>query len=563
MRCHLALLTIILLFSQGIFAAQNDGIPVSADPGRINLQNNQLYAPQPTAPTKVKIEKEEASKPLLVDKKAVSITLKKVTLTGMKQHALPLEVYTIIKAHIGKNYTLKGLQALSELIEQTLRSSGYILAQVVLPPQKITQGTVTFRIYPGYVSQITIQGKPKVAGYQLRWYLDQIEDRKPLTLSVLEHYLLLANNIPGITIKTALTPSKTAVGASDLVVQVTTKKFNAFVNYNNRLTDYFGNSQTLESLSMNNFIGADRISVTAGNSLPSTDNMQYVSVSYLIQLGPWGTQFFYQGSETNTQPSGRLNSFNLKGLSKYNSFSISQPLIVARNGNLSVYAVLYHLSSKNELSQLNTLSYYDRITAWNFGGNLTWVWWHGQDKINISLTQGVPWFGGETRPAEPSRASGRGVFTKWNFDLQRIQYITQNLSLVIHGVAQYTRQRLLASEQIGYGGMPFGLAFDYSTIAGDRGAEGITELRYALPQFIPSVHLLQPFIYYDYGVVLNNISGPDIRDRQDGASWGGGVNFQIAQHLQGNLVVAEPLIRDRSEKNTRDPQFFFSVTAFY
>ena len=63
---------------------------------------------------------------------------------------------------------------------------------------------------------------------------------RPLKDSDLEHYLLLADDLPGITVKAVITPSPTIPDSADLTLVVERKIVNAYLAYDNYGTRYLG-----------------------------------------------------------------------------------------------------------------------------------------------------------------------------------------------------------------------------------------------------------------------------------------------------------------------------------
>ena len=150
---------------------------------------------------------------------------------------------------------------------------------------------------------------------------------------------------------------------------------------------------------------------------------------------------------------------------------------------------------------------------------------------------------------------------------------TGDLSIFAAATGQFAGSQLLSSEEFGFGGEYFGRAFDFSEIAGDHGATGKVELRYARAAdsvpFLRGMPLkdFQFFTYYDYGVawridpVANGVV--DGKHAQTGSSAGGGLRFSVNDNISGSIEIDKPLTRDVSARGTdgEEPRLFFQLSA--
>jgi len=161
-----------------------------------------------------------------------------------------------------------------------------------------------------------------------------------------------------------------------------------------------------------------------------------------------------------------------------------------------------------------------------------------------------------------SRPEGRSDFTKFNVQFARVQMLPADFSVALSATGQWTSQSLLASEQIGLGGPDFGRAYDTSEVSGDKGIDGLVELRYtpALPQ--DWIRSTQFFAYYDIGKIWDNSDDSDL-GHQSLASLGGGVRMRFPQNFTASLEVAQPLTHDIASEEGRPTRVFFSVSTHF
>jgi len=119
------------------------------------------------------------------------------------------------------------------------------------------------------------------------------------------------------------------------------------------------------------------------------------------------------------------------------------------------------------------------------------------------------------------------------------------------GVAQFTTDPLLLTQQITLGGPAFGRAYTSSERTGDEGVMGSVELRSDFSQLGHHIDWVQPYVFFDGGKVRS------IGDTlADGAlySSGGGVRTRIGKSSI-NLETAFPLNAQRLETGNKTPRF--------
>ena len=485
------------------------------------------------------------------------IKLLQVKLLNVK-HPVPANVIEVYQKMIGKRLSYKDIQKMVAEMEQIYREDGYILVQVILPPQEIDvdKGVVALDIVEGQIETVTFVGdNPKAAKAQLERYARAIELEDPISYRSIDRFLVLANELPGIDVSATVVPNKKVLGAADLIVTVVQTKASSFINVNNRGTVYIGPTQGSVGGSVYDVFGADSLSVAGATALSNPYQMAYGNVSYDIMVGSYGTEINPSYTETKTAPGSSLSQFDMRGNSSKYNLSVNQPLYVSTAQRLTLQSALYRLSSNNNAYTSQPL-YNDQITALSLGLNYQGVFWQTYHDMNVSSTVGIPF----NHMPTPSVEYAKPNFVRLNLNTSDTHYFTQNTSVAFGSAFQLTPNTLVSSEQLGYGGSTFGRAFVPSVISGDNGALGSLALRYDLPT--PSyISLLQPEIFYDAGVVSLNDS-PAVTDSGSfGESAGVGLNMMLIHHVQMSLILAKPLKITQSSDVPMSWQGFFNVTG--
>lgn len=214
--------------------------------------------------------------------KNLTFVMKQVELVG-NVHTVPLPVQKVYESAIGKELSFADVENIAAQMEQVYRDQGYILVQVILPPQKIdlSTGIVKFQIIEGQIQSVIFKGDSAgAAKRQLERYAEQLENEDPIKYQTLDRFLILANQLPGIDVTAALKPNPKIMGAADLIIDVKRAPMSEFININNRGTQYIGPGQLAVGGAVYDLFGADAFSVSGATSTSNPNQLKYSNVSY-------------------------------------------------------------------------------------------------------------------------------------------------------------------------------------------------------------------------------------------------------------------------------------------
>lgn len=547
-------------------AAAAEAARSTANPARVQQDLTPPPIPQATAqpspqtPTTAKLAIPEAFK-------KIKFTLHKIVIVGAK-HYKPAELAPLYQKYIGKNISLADLFSIAQAITNKYQKDGFILSQAIIPAQKIKKnGVVTIQVIEGYIKNVKVQGDARYAEYMLYRFGKHLSRERPLNAKTLERFSLLANDLPGLKVHTVITPSPTTTGAADLTFLVTQSNFQANVSYNNRGTLFLGPDQISSQLIVNNIVGSSDSSLQ-GLATPDFRELTFVQFSHEQVVGDNGTRFSLLGSVTKTNPGFTLKPFNLKGESDYYQGKLSFPVIRTRRENLT-FAIQADATDSNSNFALFSLSnniglYHDKITSIRLLANYERTdKWRGINGLNLGASKGVNVLGAPfVDPIIPtSRPNGKPTYGKFTALLSRLQYLPYNLSILASVNTQYALDPLLAPEQLGYGGIFYGRAYDPSEILGDSGVEGSLELRWNPAFSFPLLRSAQYYVFWDIGKIWNRDTLTQV-DSASGASAGFGTRCTFAYWLDGGLEFAKPLTRNVATLgNDRNARVFFYLSA--
>ena len=112
------------------------------------------------------------------------------------------------KRFIDKKVSLALIYRFAEKITAKYRNDGYLLSRAIVVPQNIKNGVVTIQIVEGYIGNLKIRGPVKGSKMFLKSYGKALLRSSPLKAKDLERYLLLIDDLPGVSVESVLVPSK-------------------------------------------------------------------------------------------------------------------------------------------------------------------------------------------------------------------------------------------------------------------------------------------------------------------------------------------------------------------
>lgn len=548
-----------LMLAAGLTApAAAQTVKPSTEPGRIERRLQPQPTPSP-APAPTLPELRTAPPPAEAEK--IKFRLAGVVVDGATVYK-PSDFLPLYKKYLDTEVSLATVYKIAEEITAKYRNDGYILSQAIVPAQKISNGIVHIQVVEGFVDHIEIQNQSSTEDPRIRAYADKIRASRPLRSSVLERYLLLANDLPGVSVRTVVSPSDTTPGAANLTLIVSRKLVDGSGTVDNRGTRYVGPIELTAAVGGNDLFGFDeRLSLNYVTA-PQGRELKYYNIQLTQPVGTEGTTVTASASLTRTRPGYTLKDLELLGRSQLFSLDVNHPFLRSRTENLSGGITFDYQNSHTDIYQTQLLTEDKlRVLRANASYNLTDSW-DGFSMVKAEVSHGFN-FLGATKTGSENLTRSRGVsdFTKITLDASRLQRIspTFNISLAVSG--QKSADALLSAEEFGVGGTPFGSAYDSSEITGDDGLAGRIELQHNAAQLPSWLSVLQLYGFYDVGKVWNRDPGTGESPRRSLASAGVGTRFSATSWLSGSFEVAQPLTRVVDTTHNKNPRAFFSLTA--
>lgn len=486
-----------------------------------------------------------------------AFVLKAVILEGSSVYQ-SADIAPFYQDMLNERVSFVDLSAIAQRITRKYREDGYIFSRAFLPPQKISDGVVHLSAIEGSITSVKVAGDVKDLNGTIQEMANKIRTSSIANTKEIERYLLLIDDLPGITAKSLIQPSATP-GGGDLIISVEEDKFEGALGVDNRGSDTIGPYKGTLVGAFNSLFGIHDRTTLRGIVTSQANELLFGDITHEKQIGSEGLKVKGRAAFTSSEPGGNVRTLGIEGDSQLYDLEGSYPVIRSRQHNTNFIAGLGAVNSKTDLLGLTIGD--DHIRSARVGIHTDFTDpYKGVNQLDVTVTQGLDILGATSDGLGRSRANGDHTFLKANVIATRVQELSGPLSLMVSGTAQLSRDPLLAAEEFTVGGQSFGRAYDAGEIAGDNGWAGIAELRYGGPVNSDILHSYQAYGYLDYGRVKNKspVFAETVSDSLTSA--GIGVRFNVAYDLSGYVELAKPINQNVTSEGDQGSRIFFSLT---
>jgi len=467
---------------------------------------------------------------------------------------------------IGTTISLADLYGIAADVTRMYRNDGYILTQVVVPPQTIDGGIAKLQVVEGFIDKIEVRGEGQASLRLVREYAQHIKKSGAMNTLDLERALLLINDLAGVDARAVLNPSPSTMGAADMLIIVDRKPYDAQIGIDNFGTRYLGPLQLSTAASLNSWLGRNERITGQFVMAPDFDHyheLLYGSLAYEQPVWTLGTMASLTASHTHTTPGYALDQFDVRGWSSQLTAQLEHPFIRSRAMNLDGRVLLDFLevTTKNNIPVDPTRK--DHIRALRFGGTFETLdnfLGLAYNVADVEFSRGLDLFGANDQDdLDMSRPDADITFFKMNLDLQRLQRVTDNINLLLGFTGQWAKDSLLSSEEFGVGGQIYGRGYDPSEAIGEEGIAGKIEAQWTEPYDLSMFETYQLYGFYDAGRVWNQDATTDSLKKETLTSTGLGIRADFNEMTTAGLMMAFPLNNTPQTQGDRDPRFYVNL----
>jgi hemolysin activation/secretion protein len=446
----------------------------------------------------------------------VSHAIQDVTVSGATAYTAD-RLAAITAGLVGPAVPQSAIEAARVAIVNLYRDDSYVYTAV----SAVVSGPhLRFVVTEGHIVSVKLDGDIGPAGVQVLRFLDHLTDVQPLDVATLERWLLLASDVPGVTIRSVLNPSTTEPGALTLVAQVSRQAISGLVTADNRAYQNTGPQEGLLTMDFNSF---SEFGERTEAQLYTTFNNEQIfgQASSEVFLGASGLKLKVYGGAGNARPGGPLKSIEYSGQTTVFGAQLSYPVIRARQQTLNALLAFDALDSTIQSTiggvtaqgqdQLRVFSVgmdYARLDV-VFGPKMS-----ATNGVSVRLWQGVPGLGASANSsADLPRLGERVDFTKVTGQLSRTQILfspwtAANVALQGAIAGQGSGDILPPEQKFYLGGAHFNRGYYFGQVTGDSALTTSVELQLNTPLPVPSGVPFdlnaQFYTFYDWGETWEN-----------------------------------------------------------
>jgi hemolysin activation/secretion protein len=460
------------------------------------------------------------------------------------------------RPYLGTTVSDQQLSAILVAIGQLCQKQNLALYAVSLPAQNFAGGVLVIRIVAGHVATVSIQGNTKGSDlWLLKRYAAHIIVDQPLHRATLERNVLLMQQIPGLTVGSALRPIPGQPGAEELQIGIIRKPIEGGFQVNNQGDPQLDIVQATANLTINGlFRQGEKDQLILGGPL-TLRRYQYYGFLHQEPIGSNGDTLTVNAGDLVTNPVGEVNS----GTAQIVNVIFTAPLIETVTRNLTASVEGDYLNSNEALLGYSISAEKTRTLragiSFARAGDLA-----GIDSGSLTLAQGVNVLGAERGSVE----YGGPTFTKFSASFARLQALPHAFTFIFRATGQFTPDHLPASEQFLFGGQQFGQAYDVATMAGDRGMAVAGEINHPIPLFknaAPALFSgLTGFGFADWGRISNVNTNYQVA-ADAGASAGVGLRLTVLRKIIVSVAAASQLNKPEEEENYQPWRCIFTVSG--
>lgn len=480
------------------------------------------------------------------------------------------ELLAAYEEFVGTEIGIGQLREIGDRIEKLYREDGYIAARVVVPPQTIENGMPRLVVYEGRIVHYEINGDVGPVKALIASYLENLITDRPAHFSELERYLLLARDIPGISLTATLRPAgDSSPGGVILVVDTALKQFDGFVSAANMSSEPTGPYTFSVGAAMN---AQTAYGERTGAVLVFDPEFKEQLTAYLseeVRLSDEGFVLRFSASQSLSDPGDFLKTLNIRNFATIFTLEGEFPIVRSREFNWHVYGGFNYADVRSDVSRSQILD--DQLRTFYSGMRVLWrppaidatISAQVEGRLGLDQFGASPRSTGGTFGAIRSRGDGVSDYALLRGELSYTQPVGPFFTVFLRATGQHSATPLFSYEEIVLGNLTVGRGYDPGALTGDSGFGIQAELRYGHPaiqnQWIEDVEF---FGFYDWGRVYdrNNV----ISEFEELSSWGLGLRFRALETILSEFYVAmplEPALSTASE--APDPSVRFRVTKFF
>ncbi len=448
------------------------------------------------------------------------------------------------------------IEAARVAILNRYRRDGFVYTAV---DARIRGRQLRFVVTEAYIAQVKLEGHIGPAATQVLRFLDHLTDIHPIDTKSLERWLLLAGDVPGVSVTAVLNPSVENPGALTLVAKLSRRAVSGTLSADNRGFRQTGPEELLAVADFNSFTSlGERTELSIFHTFNNTETFGQASEEFFI--GGSGLRLKIYGGDGETIPSGSLRAIGYDGITRVFGAGFTYPYIRSRqqtlNFTLNFDGIESQVRTDTGTGASRVRTTFDSLRVLSAGADYSLLdLFAGNERpatdlASLHVSQGLPTLGASPENDASASVLGERIdFTKVSGEVDRTQALFSpfsggNLAVRLGATGQYSGDILPASEKFYLGGPHFGRGFYYGEVTGDSALETTVEplldTGLPAPDFLHLKLAAQFYGFYDWGETYES---SNLEQNHTLRSVGGGVRLYAGERVEIDVEGVSRLTR--------------------
>lgn len=411
---------------------------------------------------------------------------------------------------IGPATPLSRIEAARAALLKQYRDDGYVLSAVSVSVD--ASGALHLLVTEGRIASVKLSADIGPAGVRVLRFLQPVTGKVPIDEATLERALLLAQDVPGVTLHAVLQPVPGEPGALILIAQVSRAAFSGLFTTDNYASRSTGPIESLLVLDANSFTSfGERTEVSLYHTWPTSQTFGQASTE--IFLGDSGLKLRVYGGSGETSPTGALALEGYLGTTNVFGAAVTYPVIRSRAETLNLFGNLDALESDISVVAGGTRgrASFDSLRVVRGGvdyarSDVLLGAGHGAvNTATIRISKGLTALGASADGNSLLPRTGESIdFSKLDFRFSRTQTLFtpySDTSVALMGVfaGQWTNNTLPPAEEFYLGGLQYARGYELGAITGDTALTSTIELQVNTSFDLSAISLPDPVPVQFYG----------------------------------------------------------------
>ena len=471
------------------------------------------------------------------------------------------ELRAVADPMVGKHITINDLRQIATSMEGKFREAGYPYARVILPPQKIKGGLVTFSVVEGWVQSVSVTGPASVEKAQTELRLKGLENTGPVAVDDIEREVALLQRTPGLQSHVAIARGTEGPGSMKLIADAKRKDPKYLLNVQNYGTPSLGREGvTIYAEVPGAAPYGDKFEFAAYNTIQYKEQSS-AQLTYERGLTASGLKGRVSGTYARAKPTGAVAVLGLASESETFDASLSYPVLLRHRSSIDASVGFSYDDFVGELfngtvpfSNDHTRSVYlgldgkTRFSGWRLAGGTQLR--RGVDLFNASHLH-------DSNLARPE-ADPEALITLGNFDVTAPEFY--GFHAKAHFAGQFSARPLMAVDEFSFGNYTIVRGYDPGSAAGDSAVAAAFDVSGFQQTFWQDRVGAELTAFYDVGRYWNHDSTGTAQ--RTISSFGGGVRVTFSGLMRADLTYAVPTTAPMGQGESKPvPRLLFSITT--